>query len=684
MHVVLRCARLTVLASALLLAGATAAHAAPAPDNSTWTQEYIHESDGTTLHADVLRPKNLPADARTPVILSIGPYFNHSGQTGPAGPVESTPYNPVTVDGPSDRFYDFINGAKILDKGYTWVQVDLRGFGGSDGCLDWAGPGEQADVKSAVEWAAGQRWSTGKVGMYGKSYDGVTGLIGIVQQPRGLGAVVSQEPVYDLYRYLYMNRTRYANSLLTPALYDGIAGTPGPFDDQLAYNINSINDTARPGCPVQNYADQQNSDHSADYWKPRNLITGLKGKKTPLFMTQGLLENNTKPDGSADAFNAVAGPKRGWFGMWDHVRGNQDTNGRLNMGRKGWFDEVMRFYDLHLKGQSSSVQDPRIAVETNDGKWRAETNWPPRDAFDTTAQLKPGSYADDGQNNGSGDGGTPPYGLGAWTFSPVLGHEVRLSGTPRVTVNTDGQANDNLYVDVYDVGPDNNATLFSRGAYLLQGPGPVSFDLYDQDWVLPAGHRFGVLVTGAQADWWTQPPTGHTINVKSASLTLPYLGCARPGTIEGGPSIRLEDYMKAAPFAVDPKTISDNTVASFPVPADLSACSASELAGGPAVATGPGTGKGGCVDRRRFSFPIHKPDDGRVVKVVAYVNGKRTATKRGRSIRSFTLKRLPLGVFTVKIVAIGNHGGQTIKVRKYRGCTQSRTRTRTRPAPRHR
>ena len=34
-----------------------------------------------------------------------------------------------------------------------------------------------------------QPWSTGKVGMYGKSYDGVTGLIGIAQQPQGRRAV---------------------------------------------------------------------------------------------------------------------------------------------------------------------------------------------------------------------------------------------------------------------------------------------------------------------------------------------------------------------------------------------------------------------------------------------------------------------------------------------------------------
>ena len=41
--------------------------------------------------------------------------------------------------------------------------------------------------------------------MYGKSYDGVTGLVGVGRSSRtGLAAVVAQEPVYDLYRYLYI------------------------------------------------------------------------------------------------------------------------------------------------------------------------------------------------------------------------------------------------------------------------------------------------------------------------------------------------------------------------------------------------------------------------------------------------------------------------------------------------
>src|ERR1051325_7037516 len=165
---------LALVASAALPA---AAGAADVPANATWTEATIPSSDAVPMHANILRPKNLPASAKTPVILSIGPYFNHSGQTGPAGPVEGTSYDPVGPStGPSDRFYDFVNGAKLMERGYTFVMVDLRGFGGSTGCLDWGGPGEQADVVNAVTWASKQPWSTGSVGMYGKSYDGVTGL----------------------------------------------------------------------------------------------------------------------------------------------------------------------------------------------------------------------------------------------------------------------------------------------------------------------------------------------------------------------------------------------------------------------------------------------------------------------------------------------------------------------------
>src|SRR5215211_907950 len=336
MSLLCRRRRFVVLAAALAaLCAAPTAIAADVPAGATWSEATIDSTDGVKLHADVLSPSHLPADAKTPVILSIGPYFNHSGQTGPAGPVEGTSYDPVGPStGPSARFLDFVEGAQLMQRGYTYVMVDLRGFGGSTGCLDWAGPGEQADVVNAVEWSASRSWSTGQVGMYGKSYDGVTGLIGVNRQPQGLAAVVSQEPVYDLYRYLYGDGMRRLNSVLTPALYDAIDATPGPALDDPTYSVNGANDTEQPGCKAANWADQAgNDDHFSPYWRQRNLIPGAKGSDVPLFLTQGLTENNTVSDGTAQYLQNHTGYERAWLGPWEHVRGNEtDEEGRLKMG----------------------------------------------------------------------------------------------------------------------------------------------------------------------------------------------------------------------------------------------------------------------------------------------------------------------------------------------------------------
>jgi putative CocE/NonD family hydrolase len=178
--------------------GITHEENARVPQGALWTEAYFPSADhsGVGLHADVLRPANLPAAAKTPVILAVGPYFSHAGQTGPEG---------WTQTGPSNRFEDFTSGTDLFARGYTYVMVDLRGFGGSTGCLDWVGPGEQADVKAAIRWSAKQPWSAGKVGMYGKSYDAVTGLVGNDLRLGALKAVIAQEPVWNMYNYLFSN-----------------------------------------------------------------------------------------------------------------------------------------------------------------------------------------------------------------------------------------------------------------------------------------------------------------------------------------------------------------------------------------------------------------------------------------------------------------------------------------------
>ena len=74
-------------------------------------------------------------DVPTPVILTVSPYTNHNGSTTDVDP---------TGTGPNPRFYDFLDLTGALTKGYTYVMVDLPGFGGSGGCNDWGGRASRA------------------------------------------------------------------------------------------------------------------------------------------------------------------------------------------------------------------------------------------------------------------------------------------------------------------------------------------------------------------------------------------------------------------------------------------------------------------------------------------------------------------------------------------------------------
>jgi predicted acyl esterase len=486
------------------------------------------------LHADVFRPAQLPADAKTPVIITVSPYTNHSGST-----VTDPP--DFQGSGPNPRFFDFVEGAQLMERGYTYAVVDLPGFGGSGGCTDWGGPSEQLGTKAAVEWAASQAWSTGKVGMYGKSYDGWTGLMAIANQPKGLSAVVSAEPVYAGYRYLYSDGIRFAQSATMGPVFGGTNLMPGTTSDTPEYQINSAPTT--PWCVLTNTALQQQDNPQAGFWQVRDLLPALKGRSTPLFLTQGFLEDNTKPDGAFDVFAGMTGPKRAWFGEWDHVRGNDTVQAgsttRLAMGRPGWFDEVMRFYDEHLKGIAPAVADPTVVLQDGSGKWRSEQAWPPADSRLLTTELPGGTYTDDGVGNGTGPDATD----GLWTVSQPLPHAVRFSGEPVAVIEADAVApNANLVVAVYDVDKDGQATLISRGGKLIRSSGLQSITMYGNDWPIAAGHRLAVRIYDTDSDWYVQVPTLQDVTVASARIALPFLRYKRSYDLAGTSAVKLDSF----------------------------------------------------------------------------------------------------------------------------------------------
>lgn len=482
------------------------------PEDAAWTQHYFPSSDGSDveLHADVLLPEDLAEGEEVPVILSVGSYFAHAGEIG----VEDW-----KNAGPSTRFSDLVEGTDLFNRGYALVQVDLRGYGGSSGCQDFMGQGEQADVAAAIDWVSQQSWSTGDVGMYGKSYDAITGLVGNNLNNDALKAVVAQEPMWDLSRSMRSNGVPRSPIVDSSRSYNDAAAIPALPDDDDRYTANSASaeETADATCALLNSISYRIADPQSDFWTARNLAEQATGTDTPLFITQGFLENVTAPEAFEQFLTNHDGQQRGWLGPWGHVRGNQLTvdGKQLEMGREGWFDETMSFFDEHLKGIEPTTEYPAFAVQDNSGLWRAQDTWPVVDSNATIA-LGGGSYLDDGAE---GDPAVDTGNSFIQQSEPVT-TATRITGTPRVSL-TAGQSG-NVMVNLFDVAPDGSVVLFDEQVAAIN-PGESNFELKSTDWTLAPGHALAVKIGTIESSIlnnWIATPSNQTIEITDAQLDL--------------------------------------------------------------------------------------------------------------------------------------------------------------------
>ncbi|HYH28258.1 MAG TPA: CocE/NonD family hydrolase [Actinomycetota bacterium] len=505
------------------LVPALPASAATPPAGSTHTEVYFPSRDGTMLHGDLLKPTAGCPEGGCPVIVSIGPYY---GRTTQGGVVPGVP--PTTASGPSNRFYDFINfnfpgKGNIFQQGYAWVQVDSRGYGVSGGCNDYGGPGEQMDAAAAVEWAAEQPWSNGKVGMWGKSYDAWTQVMALKMNPTALEAVVVQSPIIDGYGIAYVNGVHhdalwYATTGLYQ-LYD--YGPPGP--DQLGnpnvvYSLVGNSDRCwekqhtyiaagwdRDGLP------------SAEYWRQRDLRPAAsRNDDVAVLFSHGFNDINTKPDQIFPVYEPLNDlPKsnhRAWFGEWAHYRGNEANH----TGRGGFLLEALDWFDHYLRGKpfAYGVNEKNVVeVQDQEGSWRTEAQYPPADVNEVSMPIRSGSYTDN--NSQSAD-------AGYWTFSQPLEHDLRIAGEPEVTMTADVTAPwGNVIVVLYDHS-GSEAKEINRGAFRFEGDGPVTFKLHPRDHIVRAGHRLAVHVTSGHPQFLPHQ-TNQPIAISNASIEIPFL-----------------------------------------------------------------------------------------------------------------------------------------------------------------
>ena len=498
---------LAVVAALLLASPDVPLSAAAAP---TYTTTYFPSGDGTLLHAEVFRPA---VSGRVPVVLLVSPYNNGTS---------------LTVDDRQPGNLHYPHFQTLLDRGYAIVQVSLRGFNASGGCGDLGGPGEQADAKASVEWAASQPWSTGRVGMWGISYDGWTQIMALATRPRGLAAVVAQAPLAAAYRGFWMNGSHYMHGwwLTASAGYGALDLKPPNAAHANEGLVNAAAGTAMaPHCYASNVAMTAVGEQSLPYWQERDLIARAAQSTVPVLWSHGFRDASVKPDNLSALYPLLKGPKRAWVGQFTHRAPNDP---KVAAVAEQYSAEAIDWLDAYVRQDRAALRRvtaaPEAVVQEGDGRWREDGAWPPRDASPAAFALRAGTYLEDPR-----DDGKQPADEGdvLWSVSQPLPYAVHLSGAPRVALTARGAGPAQVVVKVYDVDPSGAARVVTRGV-MAGVSGTASFELYPQDWRFEPGHRIAIAVQGSDTYWsyphvGVRPALGGQVSVSAASLATPVL-----------------------------------------------------------------------------------------------------------------------------------------------------------------
>ena len=519
-----------LLAMVAGLLTAAPAKADPVPAGWTYQDAWFTSQDGVQLHAGVYLPADRAEDEQHPVLMNIGPY------TAPNGGVLGGNLTGVVDRNP--EIWD-----RLAEGRWAYVAVDVRGFGGSEGCFGYYMEHEMLDAKTSIEWAAEQPWSTGKVGLWGKSYDAAQQVLAMANEetPKGLAATVIQAPGLSGYTALWQNGVHYATGRYATT---GVYTADDVFPPQNLDTIGSPEYARAAASPLTSIPNQPTcrsdaammnvvADRNDPYWADKEPYKGAAGSDVPTFWQHGFFDANTKAT-YLDIWESLTGPKKAWFGQWDHIRGHEN-----GVGRKEFFlDEAFAFLDEHVRGIAPQSDAEYVTVQSGnaDQLWRNEAQWPPADAATWTMPVNAGAYADKPGNNPRANGGLKN---GFWSISPELPHAAHLAGEAVANLQISSQAPwTHTVAHLYDIDETGRASLVTRGAIATakSGAEEIALTLYPQDWVFEPGHRIALYLSASDDDWYSPGVSQTTVTVADGGLDLPLLRYVRDTFIEGGPS----------------------------------------------------------------------------------------------------------------------------------------------------
>lgn len=350
--------------------------------------------DGAVLRADVYRPQE---DGHYPVILSHGVYAKGLPFQGGVYEMQWAKLvqkDPSVLEGSTNKYqsWEVVDPERWVPHDYVVVRVDSRGAGWSPGILDPRSPQEFEDVCSSVEWAGGQEWSSGKVGIAGISYYAVMGWAAASLQPRHLAALIAWEGFNDQYRDAFYHggilsefTKRWLPNQIIPIQYG--QGERAPI------NPNTGQSVAGPVTLSEEDLSRNRGDYFSiikqhplfDEWHQSRAID-LSKVKVPVLTAANWGGQGIHPRGNFNGFSHASSPDK-----WLEAHGDTHwTHFYSAYGR----DLQKRFFDHFLKDADNGFEDtPRVQLNIRRPgevfEWRGESEWPLARTIWTSYHLQP-------------------------------------------------------------------------------------------------------------------------------------------------------------------------------------------------------------------------------------------------------------------------------------------------------
>ena len=341
----------------------------------------IHMSDGVVLRGNLYRPVN---PGRYPLIANMGPYSKDRPMSDvyPMRWARMVQQYPDVLQESSGKYlvWEVPDPERWIPRGYALLHIDSRGTGRSPGGWNPHSSRETADFGEAIEWAAAQDWSNGRVGVMGVSYYAMAAWRVAAISPPHLTAAIPWHGVLDLYRDWSCHGGIFSNGFSDLWWYRWLMNQHGypdgaisPYDGKRTTGPATLSESERAAQRIEYDQEVRRRPLIDDFWRERSAdptrIT------VPVLSVGNWGTAGLHLRGNIEGFVRAASKEK-WLVM---LAAKQARVERFH--DQAGIALQQRFFDYYLKGlENNWPAQPRVSVEIRmpEGRrrWRTDATWP--------------------------------------------------------------------------------------------------------------------------------------------------------------------------------------------------------------------------------------------------------------------------------------------------------------------